>query len=125
MTQVTKNQKTAKRFNFPSTLLGKLTRNTCFLLLLICIIMFLLYLIGNFQMFTDKTQLKILSVLSISASALSVMSVLAFIQEIVLIFLKKKKTGSVLSILLYIFTFVTGGALTAISTIIKRIASGI
>ena len=125
MTQVKENQKKEKRFNFSSILLGKLTRNACFLIFLICLILFLLYLLGNFQTFTDRTQITILSVLSVTASALCILSVFAFVMEIALIFIKKKKTGSVISMLFFVFTLVTGGVFFAFSVIINRIASGI
>lgn len=125
MKQVTKRKNKTNKFNFSSLLLGKLTRNGCFLLLLICILLFLLYLIGNFQSFTDITQLRILAFLSVFSSALSIMSILAFVLELVLVFMKKKKAGSMLSMFFFLFTFACGGALIALSAIIRRIAQGI
>ena len=93
MTQVTTDQKEPKKKrNFPFAFLGKLVRNSVFLVLMICVLLFVLYLIGNFQSFTDKTQLRILFALSLTAAALSIMSFLALILEIVFLFMKSVKT---------------------------------
>ena len=126
MTQVTADQKeTKKKRIFPFAFLGKLVRNSVFLVLIICIILCLLYLIGNFQSFTDKTQLRILLVLSLSAAALVIMSFLGFILEIVFLFMKNRKTVSIFSILFFIFTILMGCGFISFSTIIRRLAVGI
>lgn len=126
MTQVTKKENnTKKRRSFPFVFLGRLTRNSIFLLLLICVLLFLLYLVGNYQGFIDKSQLRILTVLSVASAALCVMSVLGFIQEAVFIFFREKKFSSILSMLFFIFSFSAGFAMIAFSAVIKRISTGI
>lgn len=126
MTQVTESQKdTKKKRNFPFVFLGKLVRNSIFLILIICFLLCLLYLIGNFQFFTDKTQLMILSVLSVIAAILSVMSLIAIILEFVFLFMKSKKTISFFSILFYIFTTLLGCGFIMLATIIRRLAAGV
>ena len=126
MTQVTKKEKQPKkRRAFPFVFVSRLTRNSIFLILLICVLLFILYLIGNFQNFIDKSQLRILAVLSGGAVALCIMSVLGVIEEIVFIFLKEKKAGSFFSIVFFVFTFAAGFAMTAFSTVVRRIAIGV
>lgn len=126
MTQVTKNEnKIKKRRTFPFVFLGRLTRNSIFLLLLICVLLFALYIIGNYQGFIDRSQLRILTVLSATSVALCVMSILGFIQESIFIFLREKKSSSILSMLFFIFTFAAGFAFIAFSALIRRISTGI
>ena len=126
MTQVTADQKeTKKKLIFPFSFLGKLVRNSVFLVLLVCLLMCFLYLIGNFQAFSDKTQLRILFVLSITAAALVIMSFLGFVLEIVFLFMKNRKAVSLFSILFFIFSILMGCGFIAFSTIIRRLAVGI
>ena len=126
MTQDTKKQKeTKKRRTFPFTFVGRLTRNSIFLLLLVCILLFVLYMIGNYQGFIDKSQLRILTFLSVASTFLCILSVLGFILEAVFLFFREKKSSSILSMLFYIFTFTAGFALIAFSAVIKHIATGI
>lgn len=126
MTQVTTDQKeTKKKLIFPFSFLGKLVRNSVFLVLLVCLLMCFLYLIGNFQAFSDKTQLRILFVLSITAAALVIMSFLGFVLEIVFLFMKNRKAVSLFSILFFIFSILMGCGFIAFSTIIRRLAVGI
>ena len=126
MTQVTESQKTAKKKRiFPFSFLGKLVRNTVFLVLMTCIFLCVLYLVGNFQSFTDKTQLRILLVLSLCAAALCIMAFLGLILEIVFMFLKSKKRFSFLSIVFFIFYFLMGCGFIGFSTIIRRLSIGI
>ena len=114
-----------KKRVFPYAILGKLTRNSIILDFLICLLLFSLYLIGNFQDFTDKTQIRILVVLSITAATLCILSFFGIIVELVFVFMKSRKTSVFFSILLYIFTLITGAGLIGFATIIRRIAIGI
>ncbi len=126
MTQDTKKQKEIKkRRTFPFIFLGRLTRNSIFLLLLICLLLFVLYMIGNFQGFIDKSQLRILTFLSITSTFLCIMSVLGFILETVFLFFREKKSSSILSMLFYLFTFTAGFALIAFAAVIKHITIGV
>lgn len=126
MTQVTKQEKRFKnRHSFAFVFLERLTRNSIFLLLLICLLLFAFYLIGNFQGFIDKSQLIILRVLSVCSVGLCIMSVTGFILETIFLFMKEKKAGLLFSMLFFIFTFVTGFAFIVFSTVIRRIATGI
>ncbi|MBR4790214.1 MAG: hypothetical protein IKX70_06530 [Treponema sp.] len=114
-----------KKHVFPYAILGKLTRNSIILDLLICLLLFALYLIGNFQAFTDITQLRILKVLGITAAVLSVLSFLGIVQEIVFIFMKNRKTPAFFMIIFFIFSLIIGVALIGFSVVIRRIAMGI
>jgi len=126
MTQVTKKEKqTKKRRSFPIVFLSKLTRNSIFLILVICALLFVLYMIGNFQNFIDKSQLRIISVLSVTATGLCITSVIGLILELIFVFLKEKKTSSYLSILFFVFSFAAGFALITFSAVIRRISTGI
>ncbi len=124
--QTQENQKSSKKKRlFPYAILGKLTRNSIILDLLICLLFFSLYLIGNFQAFTDRAQLRILAVLSILAAVLCILSFFGIIEEIVFVFMKSRKTPAFFSIIFFIFTLIIGGALIGFSTVIRRIALGI
>ncbi len=126
MTQVTEKQKNVKKkFTYPFVFLSKLTRNSTFFLLIACVFLLLLYCIGNYQGFVDETQLLILSILSFTSIVLCLMSFLSFVQEIVFLFTKKRKTGTIFSILFFLFTFVLGIFFISFSSVIHRLSLGI
>ncbi|MBO4533370.1 MAG: hypothetical protein J5726_06690 [Treponema sp.] len=126
MTQDEQKQKNAKKkYKFPFVFLSRLTRNAAFVLFLICIFLFLLYMIGNYQSFVDQTQLLILSILSFCAIVLCIMTVLSFLQEAVFLFIQKKKTGTIFSMLFFLFMLVLGVFFIVFASVIRRLSLGI
>ena len=126
MTQDKEKQKNAKKiYKFPFVFLSRLTRNVSFVLLLICIFLFLLYMTGNYQAFEDQTQLLILSVLSFCAIVLCIMTLLSFLQEAVFLFINKNKTGTILSMLFFVFMLLLGVFFIIFSSVIRRLSLGI
>ncbi len=126
MTQDKQKQKPVKKnYKFPFVFLSRLTRNAAFVLLLICIFLFLLYMIGNYQAFEDKTQLLILSTLSFCAIVLCIMTFLSFLQEAVFLFILKKKTGTIFSMLFFLFMLVLGIFFIVFASVIRRLSLGI
>ena len=126
MTQVTKTKKQVKnRHSFAFVFLERLTRNSIFLLFLMCMLFLLFYLIGNFQGFIDRSQLIILRVLTATSICLCIMSLIGFVLEIIFLFMKDKKSRHFLTMFFYLFTFVTGFALIIFSMVIRKIAAGI
>ncbi len=126
MTQDKQKQKPVKKnYKFPFVFLSRLTRNAAFVLLLICIFLFLLYMIGNYQAFEDKTQLLILSILSFCAIVLCIMTFLSFLQEAVFLFILKKKTGTIFSMLFFLFMLVLGIFFIVFASVIRRLSLGI
>lgn len=122
MNKTRKFQKNRKKISF--TFVLKLTKTIILTLCIFCILMIILYTVGNYQDFQDKSQQIILNTLSYTSIITLFLTIPVIIESTIRLFTVKKKSESIITIILMLITILIMIGCISISSVISFLSQG-
>lgn len=123
MEEPTLNKDSKKKHTHP--FYYKLLRTIIQCLVIFCFLLFCLYIVGNFQNFGDKSQQILLKVLSYTSMFTSLLTIPLFIENLICLFVEKKKIKTILALLTLLITVILCFAFLGASHLIVYLAEGL